>query len=215
MKLDSQTLKTPEGGELVVLTRGAYDRLVALAEDAIDIAGAAAARAESGGFAVPHQVLAAIFDGASPVKAWRTYRGLTQAQLAEKTGLTQPAIARIERSASTGTRDTQRKLMAAFGIPDRAQWALDPVGDDDNEGTSRDVAEDATTLQKLADAAEASFAKIRALASEMEIQHHPGIADEEAMVAAQARYSEEVVVRRTDEPAPAESALGARSKKEA
>lgn len=47
----------------------------------------------------------------------RAAKGLTQRQLAEKTGLTQPGIANIERGVGGGTREeTRKKLAKALGI---------------------------------------------------------------------------------------------------
>lgn len=138
MELDPQFITTPNGGELVVIPRADYDRLVELVEDARDIAYVSLTSKDQD-FAIPGEVLEAIFAGDAPVKAWRKYHGLTQAQLAERTGLSQPAIANLETrlgvgmAHSLGSPATQRKLRTAFGIPAREMWALNPVGDDQDE----------------------------------------------------------------------------------
>ena len=36
---------------------------------------------------IPHEVVSATVDGASPMKAWREYLGLTQASVAERLGV--------------------------------------------------------------------------------------------------------------------------------
>jgi ribosome-binding protein aMBF1 (putative translation factor) len=66
---------------------------------------------------IPHEVVGAyIMQGDSLIKAWREYRNMTQAELAEKCGMKQPAIARLESSDSTPQRSTLRKLATAMGI---------------------------------------------------------------------------------------------------
>ena len=78
-------------------------------EDADDIAAVAAARAADIEFAarlaaergspvettVPLQVVKAKLDGAHPLKAWREYRGITQAELASRSAVARDLIAQI------------------------------------------------------------------------------------------------------------------------
>ena len=45
---------------------------------------------------IPHEVVSATVDGASPMKAWREYLGLTQASVAERLGVSQAAYAQTE-----------------------------------------------------------------------------------------------------------------------
>lgn len=59
----------------------------------------------------PDAVVAAILDGAHPIKAFREYRGLTQAQLAAKVGTSAVYISQLER----GDRRASRKLRAKIG----------------------------------------------------------------------------------------------------
>lgn len=56
-------------------------------------------------------VLAAILDGAHPIKAFREHRGMTQAQLALKVGTSAMYISQLER----GGRRAGRKLRAKLG----------------------------------------------------------------------------------------------------
>jgi len=54
---------------------------------------------------LPASVVFALANGENPVKVWREYRGLTQQQLAEKTGISVPFLSQIEkgrRKASVG-----------------------------------------------------------------------------------------------------------------
>ncbi|MBU3654931.1 MAG: helix-turn-helix transcriptional regulator [Alphaproteobacteria bacterium] len=65
---------------------------------------------------IPNTVVNAMFDqGWTAVRAWREYLGLTQAQVAERLGISQPAFAQQE--ASPRLRKAIRdKIAAALGI---------------------------------------------------------------------------------------------------
>lgn len=60
----------------------------------------------------PDAVVEAILDGAHPIKAFREYRDMTQAQLASKAGTTAVYISQIER----GDRRAGRKLRGKIGV---------------------------------------------------------------------------------------------------
>lgn len=45
---------------------------------------------------IPHEVVSATVDGASPMKAWREHLGMTQAEVATRLGVTQAAYAQTE-----------------------------------------------------------------------------------------------------------------------
>jgi DNA-binding XRE family transcriptional regulator len=50
---------------------------------------------------LPNEVVGLqIEKGMSPIAAWRTYKGLSQQQLADQLGVSQPAIAQLEREGS-------------------------------------------------------------------------------------------------------------------
>lgn len=127
MTYEPQTFTAPDGTEMVVLTKADYDALRGLTEDAADNAAADRALAESAA-RYPAEVVDLLMNGATPVAAWRTYRNLTQQQLADRTGLTQAAIARLERHKDgrmpLGRRDTRIALAKALEIP---LAALDPL----------------------------------------------------------------------------------------
>lgn len=48
---------------------------------------------------IPHEVVSATVDGASPMKAWREHLGLTQAEVAQRLGVSQAAYAQTEAAA--------------------------------------------------------------------------------------------------------------------
>ena len=79
MDTEIQTIMTPNGEELVILSRSDYEALLCAAEDADDRAAIDARRDEP---MLPHDDAMAILRGElHPVAAWRKERGLTQLSL--------------------------------------------------------------------------------------------------------------------------------------
>ena len=64
----------------------------------------------------PHEVVMANVRGDSLIKAWREYRGLTQAQLSKRADIKQPALARMEKAESKPRNSTLKKLAKAMDI---------------------------------------------------------------------------------------------------
>ncbi|WP_416050759.1 helix-turn-helix domain-containing protein [Cupriavidus basilensis] len=64
---------------------------------------------------VPHDVVTRTVGGASPARAWREHLGLTQAEVAERLGISQPAYAQQERSDKL-RKASRGKIAAALGI---------------------------------------------------------------------------------------------------
>jgi len=64
----------------------------------------------------PNEVVKANVRGACLIKAWREYSGLTQNELAQKAGIKQPALARLENSGATPRKTTLMKLAKAMNI---------------------------------------------------------------------------------------------------
>ena len=129
MNVAVQRFMTPEGTEMVVLPAKDFDRLTALAADGEDVADARAtlARIDAGEGTMPGEVLGAILDdGLHPIAAWRRYRGLSQAELARRTGLSQVWLSRIESGGGTGSAATRRKVAEALEAP---VWTLEEDGD--------------------------------------------------------------------------------------
>lgn len=117
-----QVLKTEDGKELVVLSRRDYDALLARAgdeeaEDRMTMIIAAEARSDA---PLPAAVSAAILGGDTCLKALRTWRAMTQAELAKRSGINQGYVSELENRSKTGTPETLAKLAAALDIP--AAW---------------------------------------------------------------------------------------------
>ncbi|MFC0267551.1 helix-turn-helix domain-containing protein [Kushneria aurantia] len=65
---------------------------------------------------IPNEVVGMIVnDGLTLVAAWRKYLKLTQAEVAERIGISQSAYAQQEKSEAP-RRDTLKKIALAFGI---------------------------------------------------------------------------------------------------
>jgi DNA-binding XRE family transcriptional regulator len=128
MNYEPQSFETPDGTEMVILEASEYARLKRLAgedEEGRDIADARRILGDirDGAGTMPAELLDLILDeGLAPLTAWRRYRGLSQAELARRAGLSQVWISRIERGGGYGSRDTRRKLAAALDAP---LWALE------------------------------------------------------------------------------------------
>ncbi|MBT5031312.1 MAG: DUF2283 domain-containing protein [Proteobacteria bacterium] len=66
---------------------------------------------------LPHDVVTTIMlDGDSMLKAWRRHTSLTQAELADRVGMTQAGIAQLERPGGIMRKATLEKLAAALEI---------------------------------------------------------------------------------------------------
>lgn len=65
----------------------------------------------------PQEVVEAnVVRGDSLLKAWREYRGLTQAEVAARAGMSQPAYARLEKPTGQPRTATLRKLADALDV---------------------------------------------------------------------------------------------------
>ncbi len=92
-----------------------YQRLLEAAEDLEDLRTLEHARAnpEEG---VPHAFVVRLIDGESPVAVYRDWRGLSQTELARRSGVNRTQIADIEAGRKTGSVATLKKLADALGV---------------------------------------------------------------------------------------------------
>lgn len=121
---DLQIIRTPNGEELVVLSRADYEALRALAddaaEDADDVAIYDARMAElasSPDGLLPAEVSAFLLKGDSLLKALRRWRGRSQVEIAEATGIGQGYLSDLESRRRAGTPETLEKLAKALEVP--------------------------------------------------------------------------------------------------
>ena len=99
----------------VVIPIDEWRAISATLEDRADVAAVRAfLKAPSETF--PDKLVAAILDGAHPVKAFREHRALTQAQLAEAIGTSSVYISQIERGERRAGRMLLSKLSKELGV---------------------------------------------------------------------------------------------------
>lgn len=66
---------------------------------------------------IPHEIVKATLLGdVSIIRAWREYLNLTQQELAQRAGLSQPALARVEKIDAKPRVATLKKLALAMDI---------------------------------------------------------------------------------------------------
>jgi DNA-binding XRE family transcriptional regulator len=65
---------------------------------------------------IPHDVISRTVDGASPVRAWREHLNLTQAEMAGRLGISQPAYSEQEGGGLRLRKATKEKIATALGI---------------------------------------------------------------------------------------------------
>ncbi|MCA9930999.1 MAG: helix-turn-helix domain-containing protein [Anaerolineales bacterium] len=98
-----------------------YDMYLQLVEDAemlqdIKDYDEAIQAIEAGEELVPGEIVFAIFDGENPIKVWREYREMTQAQLAKKAGISAAFLSQIESGKRTGSTDVLKAIAAALDL---------------------------------------------------------------------------------------------------
>lgn len=67
---------------------------------------------------------------AEGVKTWRKLRGLTQAQLADRAGISRAALSRLEHGAEGVSLESFMRVLRALGVLDTLTRALDPYESD-------------------------------------------------------------------------------------
>lgn len=105
--------------DTVAIPREEYDRLRAAAEDLADLQAYDSAKAAL--MLGEEDLIAAasvdrLLNGEIPLRVYRDLRGMTQAALAEKSGVNRLSIAEIETGRKTGSVGTLRALADALGV---------------------------------------------------------------------------------------------------
>lgn len=110
-EFEVQGFITPDGTEMVIVRREDWDVVCSLAQSAM-------AKIEEEAMNIPYDVEQYVKLGLNPVAAWRRHVGVTQTVLADKVGVTQAAIARIEAGPTgAGRDDTLTRIAKALGAP--------------------------------------------------------------------------------------------------
>lgn len=110
-----QTITTPNGVTLVVLTLADYERLI----DKADIAKAdkimadiAAGREE----VVPAEIVRRLIAGENKIKVWRTHRDLSGRELAAAAGVSASFLSQMESGKKEGSVSVMKKIAAVLRV---------------------------------------------------------------------------------------------------
>jgi len=103
------------GKTFVVIPKNIYENLVEDAEMLDDIRLYDEAEKEGREY-YPSELVDKLIAGENRVKIFRQYRGMTQAQLAENSGVRREMIAMIETGSKTGSVATLKKLATALKV---------------------------------------------------------------------------------------------------
>ena len=115
----STTFKTPNGGEMVVLPRQDYERLLeaeAMMQDVAAFDRAKSRLASGEDEIVPADLVNRLLDGENPVRVWRKHRGLSDAELARSAGLSESYLSQIETGQRKGPVEQLQKIALALGV---------------------------------------------------------------------------------------------------
>lgn len=65
---------------------------------------------------IPNEVVGkVVLDGVSPLRAWREYLGLTQAEVAQRLGISQPAYA-VQENSEKLRKTSRARIAQALGV---------------------------------------------------------------------------------------------------
>jgi DNA-binding XRE family transcriptional regulator len=117
-----QFIKTTGGEELAVLPKSDYQRLAALAagEDAGTVRivrRARAALAAGDEIVLPKNVVDRLAAGENPIGVLRSWRGMTQVELALGVGIAQGYLSALEAGKRKGPVALHQKIARALGVP--------------------------------------------------------------------------------------------------
>jgi len=114
--MNTQFINAGDGSKMAVIPEPQYILLLEKAEMLDDVAAYDTAKLANEEM-IPSSVVYELLDGTNPVKVWRKYRGLTQATLAEATGVKQSAIAQLETGSRHGqTMAFYQRIAAALNV---------------------------------------------------------------------------------------------------
>ena len=65
---------------------------------------------------IPGEIVNAILDGATPLRAWRQYREFTLDMLADRIGVSKEHLSLIETGQKSGTVDLFRRLSTVLNV---------------------------------------------------------------------------------------------------
>ena len=114
-----QIIETPKGERMVVLPLKEYERLRDAAENLDDVRAfdEAKRRLTTGeDELIPAKFADRIFNGESPVRVWRNYRGLSVKELAKRAKISAAYLSQIEGGSREGSISTMKALAATLSL---------------------------------------------------------------------------------------------------
>jgi len=115
--------ETTSNGDVAIVPRAEYERLVAIAAETEENAGTARLVAQArkdvaeGAPLLPLEVADALANGENPIRVLRGFRDLTQMELAGMIGITQGYLSDLESGKRKGTLELHQKTARALGVP--------------------------------------------------------------------------------------------------
>lgn len=106
-------------GEMISIPVEEYRQLRAAADELADVRTfdrAMADLASGEDELLPADMVHRLIAGETPLRVWRGYRGMTQAELASASGVNRVQISNIEAGARAGSVETLKKLAGALGL---------------------------------------------------------------------------------------------------
>jgi len=106
--------------EFAVIPYEDYQHFLELLEDEADARAVAEfheAYTAGREFLVPDELMRRELAGESPIKLWREHRGLTQQELANRSGISKPYLSQIETGKRQGTVETLSALARSLDVP--------------------------------------------------------------------------------------------------
>ena len=113
------SFKTPNGEDMIVLSKSDYELLLERAELAEDLAAVETYRRklEAGEEeAIPEEFANRLIDGENAIRVYRELRGLSARELADKTGISAAFLSEIENGKKEGGVSTLKKISQALGV---------------------------------------------------------------------------------------------------
>ena len=106
------------GEKMAMLPVAEYERLLDLSEDKVDALAAAAAeqRRKGGEEYLPAAMVDRLLAGESPLRVWRSVRGITQRDLSAAAGISHNFLSDIEAGRRRGAPNVWRKLAGALNV---------------------------------------------------------------------------------------------------
>jgi len=113
------SFKTPNGEDMIVLSKSDYETLLERAElvddvAAVDAYGRKLAAGEEE--AIPEEFADRLIDGENPVRVYRELRGLSAKELAERTGISAAFLSEIENGKKEGGVSTLKRIAAELNV---------------------------------------------------------------------------------------------------